>query len=196
MANLFPFLAYVVVTTFTPGPNNILAMSNAMQSGYRKTLGFLAGMTAGFFVVMMACALFNVLLIRVLPQARFWLNLFGAAYMLYLAVHILRSGSPEDRPESSSLNTFSAGFVLQFLNLKVILYGITVFSMFITQAFSDLKVELFFAPVLAGVGFVSISCWALGGDIFRSYLKKYYRIFNLAMAVLLVYTAIASLLHF
>ena len=27
MVNLYPFLAYVVVTTFTPGPNNILAMS-------------------------------------------------------------------------------------------------------------------------------------------------------------------------
>ena len=59
MINLYPFLAYVVVTTFTPGPNNIMAMSNAMHHGYRRTLGFLAGMTAGFFLVMLACGILN-----------------------------------------------------------------------------------------------------------------------------------------
>ena len=89
MPNLYPFLAYVFVTTFTPGPNNILAMSNGLRYGYRRTLGFLAGMTVGFLIVMLVSGLLNVVLARLVPQMRFWLNILGAAYMFYLAAHIV-----------------------------------------------------------------------------------------------------------
>jgi len=37
-------------------------------------------------------------------------------------------------------------------------------------------------------------CWALGGDVFRNILRKHALFFNLAMAALLVYTAVVSLL--
>jgi cysteine/O-acetylserine efflux protein len=194
MANFYPFLAYVFVTTFTPGPNNILAMSNAMRFGYRRTLGFLAGMFTGFLLVMLACGLLNVALVSLLPQVRFWLNLLGAAYMVYLAVHIVRSGAMEEGADKRDLNSFTVGFALQFLNLKVILYGITVFSMFITQAFQAPATVSLFAPVLAVIAFIATSCWALGGDIFRQVLRKHYRLFNLVMAALLIYTAVAALL--
>ena len=194
MANFYPFLAYVFVTTFTPGPNNILAMSNGIRFGYKRTLRFLAGVFTGFFLILLACGLLNVVLVSLLPQVQFWLNLLGAAYMVYLAIHIMRSGVVEDGLNKSDLNSFTAGFALQFLNLKVILYGITVFAMFITPAFQEsLKVSLF-ALVLASVGFLASSCWALGGDIFRHSLRKHYRLFNFAMVALLVYTAIAGLL--
>jgi threonine/homoserine/homoserine lactone efflux protein len=194
MANLYPFLAYVVVTTFTPGPNNILAMSNAMRFGYKRTLGFLVGMFTGFFLVMLACGLLNVALVNRLPQVRFWLNLLGAGYMVYLAFHIMRSGAMEDSADKRDLNSFTVGFGLQFLNLKVILYGITVYAMFITPTFQNPATVSLFALVLAAIGFIAISCWALGGNIFRQTLRKHYRLFNLAMAGLLIYTAIAALL--
>ena len=194
MANLYPFLAYVVVTTFTPGPNNILAMSNAMRFGYKRTLGFLVGMFTGFFLVMLACGLLNVALVNRLPQVRFWLNLLGAGYMVYLTFHIMRSGAMEDSADKRDLNSFTVGFGLQFLNLKVILYGITVYAMFITPTFQNPATVSLFALVLAAIGFIAISCWALGGNIFRQTLRKHYRLFNLAMAGLLIYTAIAALL--
>ena len=194
MANLYPFLAYVLVTTFTPGPNNILSMSNAMRFGFKRTLGFIAGITTGFCLVMLACALLNVVLASRLPEVQLWLNVFGTGYMVYLAVHVLRSGPVEDDADGRSLNSFAAGFALQFLNVKVILYGVTVFSLFITPVFHNpLSVSLF-APLLAVVGMLATSCWALGGDVFRHALSRHYRLFNVAMASLLVYTAIASLL--
>ena len=165
-----------------------------MRFGYRRTLGFLLGEATGFLLVMLASGLLNVVLASRLPQVRFWLNLLGAAYMLYLAVHILRSGPMEDDTDQRDLNTFTAGFALQFVNLKGILYGITVFSMFITRAFQDPLTVSLFAPLLALIGFFAVSCWALGGDIFRHAIRRHYRLFNFAMAGLLVYTAVASLL--
>lgn len=193
MPNLYPFLTYVFVTTFTPGPNNILSMSNGLRYGYRRTLGFLAGETTGFVVVMLLSGLLNVVLVHLVPQLRFWLNLFGAAYMLYLAAHIVLSKPAADDPSPSDLNTFGAGFALQFVNLKGILYGVTVFAMFITPVYQDPMVVALFAPLLAGIGFVAVSSWALGGNLFRQFLRKYERWFNLAMGALLIYTAIAGL---
>jgi len=194
MPNFYPFLTYVLVTTFTPGPNNILSMTNGLRYGYRRTLGFLAGMTSGFLVVMLISGLLNVALVNMIPQVRFWLNLLGAAYMLYLARHIVFSRPSGEDTEQNGLNTFGAGFALQFVNLKGILYGVTVFAMFITPVYQNPVIVGLFAPLLACVGFIAVSSWALGGNLFRSFLQKYERWFNLLMGALLVYTAIASLI--
>jgi hypothetical protein len=51
-----------------------------------------------------------------------------------------------------------------------------------------------FAPLLAAVGIVASSSWALGGNLFRSFLRRYYWQVNLVMGALLIYTAAASLL--
>jgi cysteine/O-acetylserine efflux protein len=195
MANFYPFLAYVFVTTFTPGPNNIMAMSNAMRYGYKRTIGFLLGVTVGFMIVMLLSGLLNVMLLGLLPQVRFWLNILGAVYMVYLAIHIVLSKPAEESPDKSDLNSFAAGFAMQFINLKGILYGVTVFSMFIVQTYQNPIIVSLFAPLLAFIGFIAVSSWALGGNIFRKLLHQYYRPFNFVMGALLIYTAIASLLH-
>ncbi len=193
MRNLIPFATYVFVTTFTPGPNNLLSMSNAMHSGYRRTLRFLTGIFSSFLVVMLACGLLNFALLSLEPRVRIWLNILGAAYMLYLAIHIMTSKPAEGEQADNRLNTYLSGLALQFLNLKVILYGVTVFSNFIVPAYHDPRQVAMFAPLLALIGFLATSCWALGGDIFRKTLNRYYRPVNIATGILLVYTAIASL---
>ncbi len=195
MENFYPFLAYVILTTFTPGPNNIMAMSNAVHAGYKRTLGFLTGIFIGFVIVMLLCGLLNVLLVNLLPQVKSWLNILGAAYMVYLAIHILLSKSPGDNSNHNSSNSFLAGLNMQFLNLKVILYGVTVYSTFIVQAYQNPIVIALFAPILAFVGFIATSAWAISGDMFRTLFLKYNTALNLVMSGLLIYTAIASLLH-
>ncbi|MGB8213791.1 MAG: LysE family transporter [Anaerolineales bacterium] len=194
MPTLYPFLVYVVVTTFTPGPNNVLSMTNALHYGYRRTYIFRAGMVAGFFIVMLASGLLNVVLTGWLPSLEKWLKILGAAYMLYLAFHIATSPPMETDGSENGDNTFKAGFVMQFLNIKVILYGITVYSLFIVPSSHAPGVIALFALALTLVGFISTSCWGLGGNVFRAPLRKYYRWFNFAMAGLLVYTAVASLI--
>jgi cysteine/O-acetylserine efflux protein len=119
----------------------------------------------------------------------------GVLYMLYLAWHVLLSKPVEDGVERRDMNSFWGGFTLQFLNLKGILYGVTVFSIFIVLTYPDPLQAAAFAPALAGIAFIAITTWAVGGNLFRSLLARNYRLFNLVMAGLLVYTAVASLLH-
>lgn len=194
MANFYPFLVYVVVTTFTPGPNNIMSMVNGMRNSYRLMLRFLGGIFAGFFILMFISGMLNVLLANLLPSLEIWLKVLGVVYMLYLAYHVLRSKPVEGEEGKSALNTFKFGFLMQFLNIKVILFGITVYSLFIVGSYRDPAAIGLFALFLSVVCFIAVSCWALGGNIFRPWLIKYYRIFNLVMAGLLIYSAVASLL--
>jgi cysteine/O-acetylserine efflux protein len=194
MINFIPFIVYVFVTTFTPGPNNVMAMTNAIQYGFKRCIPFLTGIFSGFVVVMLFCGLLNLGLVSVLPRVKPWLDWFAAVYLVYLAIHIIRSKPVEDDSATQSLNSWRAGFVLQFLNVKVILYGITVFSLFITPSFPNPLVVSLFAPLLAGIGFVATSCWSIGGSLFRNFLRQYYRWFNLVMAALLIYIAASSLL--
>ena len=70
---MIPLISFVIVTTFTPGPNNISSASMGVIFGYRKTFAYLVGITAGFFVVMMACAYLSSALLSVMPTAeRYW----------------------------------------------------------------------------------------------------------------------------
>ena len=48
---MFPwlsFLSYAVVTAVTPGPNNLLSMSNAGQMGLKRSFPFNLGIWVGF----------------------------------------------------------------------------------------------------------------------------------------------------
>lgn len=44
----FSFLTYAVVTAVTPGPNNIMSMSNGSRKGFRGALPFNLGIWVGF----------------------------------------------------------------------------------------------------------------------------------------------------
>ena len=149
--NFLAFGMYVIVTTFTPGPNNLMAMSNGLHTGFRRTIKFLLGVFAGFIVVMSVCAFANFAFMKLLPSVHVWLNVFGAAYMIYLAIHVMRS-SPHLEEENVGLNTFKAGFSMQLINPKAILYGITVFSNFIIPTYQSIPVLILFSLLLAVVG--------------------------------------------
>lgn len=191
MASLSTFLIYLFATNFSPGPNNITALSNGMRFGWRRTWPFRAGMFTGFAVVMLLCGLANVALLGWMPAARPWLNRLGAAYMLYLAVRMLLA-HPAAEGAEAGLATFRTGLVMQFLNIKMILYGVTVFSLFITPRLSHPLAVAACAPLLAAFAFSATTTWALGGHAFRDLYRRYYRPFNALMALALVYTAVKS----
>lgn len=190
MFQLIPFLSYVFVVTFTPGPNNILSMVNATQFGYKKTLNFILGIFTGFTLIMLLCSYFNLFLFNLLPKVKIFMGLLGAGYMLYLAYKIMSSKNRNGNNDRK-LHSFYTGMTLQFVNPKVILYGITVISNFIIPYYNSHLSLIFFSIFLSTVAFVATSCWAFFGVFFEKFLAKYRPQFNVAMGLLLIYSAIS-----
>ncbi|MFZ5354136.1 MAG: LysE family transporter [Bacillota bacterium] len=193
MFNLVPFLSYVFIATYTPGPNNIMSMLNATRYGFTKNISFLLGIFSGFFIIMLLCSYFNIMLYQALPKVKPIMEILGAAYMLYLAFLVLRSNKKKKDGADSGLYTFKAGIAMQFINPKVILYGITVISSFIIPIYKEPFSLIAFSVFLAFIGLTATTCWALFGAVFQSFLHKYKKPFDIAMALLLIYCAAASL---
>jgi threonine/homoserine/homoserine lactone efflux protein len=188
---MMAFLSYVFVTTFTPGPNNIMAMSNGNNFGYKKTFKFILGVTAGFTVIMLLSSYINLMLVNFIPTIKPFMHILGVIYMLYLAVKILKSSSQSNDIKNENMNSFMSGMAMQFINPKVILYGITVTASFILPYFNSTVSIFLFSLFFAFVGFLATSCWALFGALFQKVLSKYNKPFNIAMALLLIYSAIS-----
>jgi threonine/homoserine/homoserine lactone efflux protein len=169
-------------------------MVNGIRYGYAKMLQFLAGIVSGFFIVMFISGLLNVAIANLIPDSGHWLKILGAVYMLFLAYHVIRSGPVEENTEKRSINTFGVGFTMQFLNIKAILFGVSVYSLFIIDLYKSPLMIFLFALFLTCTTFVATSAWALGGNLFRDFGRKHYRIVNFIMAGLLIYTAIAGFL--
>ncbi len=188
---LLSFLLYVTVTSFTPGPNNIMAMAFANKYGLKRTIRFCAGVSAGFFIIMLICSYFNLMLKSFMPKIEFVMTILGAVYMLYLAFKIVSSKDSGDEKEEEKNNSFLAGMLLQFINPKGILYGLTVIATFILPNYHSQISLVLFAVLLALIGFLSTFSWSLFGSMFQKFLSKYKNQFNIVMALLLVYSAIS-----
>lgn len=183
------FLTYTLITALTPGPNNILALSSVNQYGFRRSLRTLAGMSAGFLVLMLVCGVFTYSLISLLPSATRWLVWVGAAYILWLAWKIANS-SPATSDNTTRPLSFWVSFWLQFANVKIILYGITALSAFVLPYTQSVVWVTAVSILLAIIGSIGNFVWALAGHIFQSLFRKHGRLVNRILALLLVYCAI------
>ena len=193
---MFPwttFLPFAFVVAITPGPNNIMSMNNAAQKGFRRALPFNFGILAGFFFVMILCTVFSSLLFTLIPRIQLPMKILGAAYMLYLALKIILS-SKKRKAVKDSGGSFIAGAVLQLVNPKIIIFGITAISSFILPWYTSIPILLFFAFLIAFIGFSATLCWAAFGSIFSKVFNEHGRILNIIMALLLIYCAVSLFL--
>lgn len=188
---LAPLLGYVFVTTFTPGPNNITSAAYGSRFGLRGTLSYLLGIFTGFVVIMAACALLTELLTTLIPRAEPVLRWVGAAYMVWLAVAMFLP--THGRAASADTPTFAGGLLLQIVNVKVILYGLSVFSGYLAGNLHGPFALGLASIALAVVSFVSITTWTVFGSLFRRALERPWVrwTFNGVMALLLVWSALS-----
>ncbi len=189
----YAFLTYAVITAATPGPNNIMSMSNAGRLGFRRALPFNLGIWVGFTIVMVLCTLFCTALSALIPAIRLPMLVLGAAYMLYLAWGTFRSSDVIQ--EDHSREGFLSGLLLQFINPKIYLYGIMSMEAYILPYYGGQPVILFlFALLLAFIGFAFTLAWAAFGSVFRLLFSRHARVVNTIMALLLVYCAVSLFL--
>lgn len=190
---MFPwinFLTYAVITAVTPGPNNLMSLSNASRLGFRKTLPFNFGVWVGFTILMLLCTLLSNTLHSILPIIKTPMLLIGAVYMLYLAWKTFKSTS--ELSEKSVTASFYSGMLLQFVNPKSYIYGIVSMEAYILPFYQGRLPQLIlFAVLLASVGFLFTLCWSLFGSAFRVLFSKHAKLTNSIMALLLVYCAVS-----
>lgn len=185
------FLSYAVLAIFTPGPNTVMSMSISARYGFRRAFRFASGVFLGFFVVMSLCALGGSFLYARVPGVEPWLRAGGAGYILYLAwkMYRLRPGGDGDDPAKAP--GLLGGFLLQCVNVKVLLFGLLMMTTFILPHYRDAVHLAFFVTLLSMLGFVANLCWAGCGAAFARLFDGHGKALNLILALLLAYCAVS-----
>ena len=193
MFSWFSFLTYAVVTAVTPGPNNIMSMSNGSRKGFKAALPFNFGILVGFAIVMLLCTAFCSMLFTLIPKIKMPMLIIGATYTLYLAWETFRSSDGIE--ENHSRDGFISGLLLQFINPKIYIYCIMSMEAYILPYYQGQILPLIgFALLLAFIGFAFTLCWSGFGSIFKWLFSKHAKLVNTIMALLLVYCAVSLFL--
>lgn len=188
--NLSALLIYMAVSSVTPGPNNLMSMYLGIHHGLRGSTKFLAGSALTLLLKALICGGLNVLLAKWLPAASVYLKWLGAAYMLYLAFCMAKSGFQQgEGQEKQGENTFMAGVLLQCLNMKSWLSALSMFSVYVmpftTGGSAVAGVSLAFCLLIL----LSSVIWCLFGQSIRRLYEKWRLPISLLMAASLVFCA-------
>lgn len=187
-----PFITFICVAHFTPGPNNLNAAAMGMDGGYKRALPFVIGVYFGLSILLSLVGFLKLAVSDFFYRNILIFRIAGSAYLLWLAFSMIRK---KDGLLKVSTNTsFFKGFTLQLVNPKGLFYSMTLYALFLTGTYNwyQIVVISFTLPVIT---FFTVSTWALAGAFLSRYLANptHRRIFFWVMALLLVYTVIIIL---
>lgn len=191
--DIFAFLSYVIITSITPGPSNILMMNEARKFGFIGTWRFSSGILTGFAVLGILSGLLTTGLYNWLPFIEPYFKIAGAAYLLYLAWQI---GFPREsnKVSNNAQSNFLLGFIIQIINVKSILFFLTVMSAFILPFNHSIKFVVFYLILTIFLGWLALLLWSGFGSIFKRFFAKYDKLFRAIMCLLLIYSVVTIFL--
>jgi len=179
---------FVVVTLFTPGPNNTMLMTSGLNFGFRRGLPHLWGVALGFAMMVLAVGVGLGAVFQAYPTVYSVLKYAGAIYLLYLAWQIATSGPPEEGEAARGRPiTFLQGAAFQWLNPKGWVMAVGGVSTYAAVAAFPNNV-LLIAFLFGSLGILSSATWLGFGTGLKRLLKspRAVRAVNIAMALLLV----------
>lgn len=186
--NITSLLVYCVIVTFTPGPTNIVILSGVYNFGTKKTMEYVYGATIAFGILLAVSVVLSNLLMMVIPKILLVMQTVGSIYMLYLAYQIYSISEAKSNAEQTI--TFRGGFLMQFVNPKVIVFTMTVIPSFVMPQETSMAGLSIAVAAVTSIGFLAFLSWVLFGTIFKEFLQKYQKAVNLVMGIFLVYSAI------
>lgn len=186
--NITSFLVYCFIVTFTPGPTNIVILSTVHNIGTKKAMEYTYGATIAFGLLLMISAMLNTILMEVIPKILIVMQLIGSFYIFYLSYKIFKSDT--SKPAAIQNGTFMSGFLMQFLNPKVVLFTMTVIPSFIMPYYTEVPAVTMSVLAITIIGFLAFITWVLFGTIFKAFLQKHDKIVNIVMAIFLAYSGV------
>ncbi len=192
---LLPLLGFVIVSTTTPGPNNLMVLISGANWGLRPTLPHIFGIATGFPVMIIAVGLGLGLAFTAFPELHEILKWVAFAYLCWLAWKIAMAGRPEAEGRSGRPMRFLEAAAFQWVNPKawaIVLAGVALY----TTETGNKALEITVIAVLFGLACIPNGIiWALFGSAISRLLDddSWRRRFNIGMAVLLVISTIPTL---
>ena len=186
---LVALAAFALITSITPGPNNLMVMASGANFGIRRTLPHMAGVLTGFnfMIWMVGAGLIGIL--EAIPASFIALKALSAAFLLYLAWKIANAAPLKQGEASGKPFSFLQAAAFQWVNPKAWALSLAAVGAYASDAHPILSLAAVSVIFLAA-GIPSVSSWLLLGTQLRRFLTNAtrLRIFNWTCAALLLAT--------
>ena len=182
-----PVLTFAMTAAITPGPNNIILSTNAVNYGFKKTIPLMMGVFFGFLSILTLCLLGIGQIYQSFPAIAAIVKTVATCFLVYLSFRIFFSSSFSDGGNSKKFS-FMDIYFFQIINPKAMTVSMSSSAVFIQNKFSyQIEFTLIFICFVISTSTSAIA-WAAIGHSFRKYLndKKKIIMFNRIMAILLL----------
>ena len=184
----FAILFFVVASTVTPGPNNIMILTSGVNFGVKKSLPHLAGICLGFPVMVIAIGLGLGAVFTFFPQLHLIIKVLGTGYLFYLAWLTANAASKLEAKNRAKPLTFTQAALFQWLNPKAWVMATGAIAAFTSTDLSMLTQISLIALSYFVAGSPCVVLWLVFGVGLRQWLAdpEKRKWFNWIMAALLV----------
>ena len=182
-----PILTFAMTAAITPGPNNIILSTNAVNYGFKETIPLILGVFFGFLSVLSLCLLGIGEVYESFPNFKTFIKIIATIFLTYLAYKIFNSNEFSDNSNKKRF-TFRDIYFFQLINPKAVSVSMSSSAIFIQNQFSYLEEFVLIFICFTISTSTSAIVWAAIGHSFRKYLNDKRKIifFNRVMAVLLL----------
>jgi threonine/homoserine/homoserine lactone efflux protein len=182
------FCGVSLLMCFTPGPAVLLAISNSMQVGARRTAFSSVGSSAGIFVVSGLAMVGMGAILAMSANAFLVLKVVGAMYLVWLGVKRWRSHdaliasdadpAPAPRSVRSGWQLMAQGLGVSLTNPKSILFFSALFPQFIVEGVPLLTQYLLLTTTFAVCALISHAFYVVLISMVKGHLAARARLFN------------------
>ena len=182
---------FMLGTSCSPGPNNIVASYSGFNFGVKKTIPHILGVTLGFtsLVIFLSVGLINIF--KLFPLIQIIIKYLGTLFLIYLAYKIAFSKTSDDTTKENPVK-FIETFLFQYLNPKGVTVAIIVVSTYVElgENYLNYATQVILLAFLFSI--TSITLWTLIGKFLRKFATndKFIKYFNYAMSSLLLLSII------
>lgn len=197
--NLLPFVLFAFVASITPGPTNILVLSNSARYGFKAALPIILGAcvaAAGIVLAVGSGLGYSLTLSAAVQKAMQWL---GILWLSYLAWQIFRSPVSHENLQAPVSGAPRLGMLgaasLQLVNPKTWMMAMAVASVFASEGSERQSQMMYLSLIFFLISLPCLGAWALLGAGSSRWLRSAsaMRRFNRSMALLLLASAWMSL---
>ena len=178
---------FMLGTSCSPGPNNIVASYSGFNFGVKKTFPHMMGVIFGFttMVVVLNFGLINIF--KFYPFLQILLTISGSIFLVYLAYKLAFTKNLNENKKENPVK-FIETFFFQFLNPKGVIVGIIIVSTYVEAGNNFIKYSMWVISVSFICAAISITFWTLVGKFLRKFAtnEKFIKWFNYAMSILLL----------
>ena len=184
---LLALFGFAFATSVTPGPNNMMLFASGVNFGFRRTIPHMLGISAGFFVLLVAVGFGLGALLESVPLIYSAIKFAGGIYLLWIAWKIANTHEIGEAKTGAKPMTFLGAAAFQWVNPKAWVMAVTAMATY-TNPDTFFVSVLIVGAVFALVNLPSVSAWAGFGSVLREWLSVPPRLkwFNISMAMLLV----------